>query len=102
MFATVAAVHVLANATARYRMPWMPLLIVYASHAAVGAQRAPRWLPRGGAAVAAAVLLFFFGVCVPHFRAEATRLWLHGTAPLEEPANPDETASGQPAPTRAP
>ena len=102
VFATVAAVHVLSNATARYRMPWMPLLIVYASHAAVGARRAPRRLPRGSAAVAAAALLFFFGVGVPHFRAEATRLWLHGTAPLEEPAHPDAAASGQPAPTRAP
>ncbi len=29
----VVALHVVANATSRFRMPWMPLLIAYASHA---------------------------------------------------------------------
>jgi len=28
-----AAIHVAANATSRFRLPWMPLLIAYASHA---------------------------------------------------------------------
>jgi hypothetical protein len=34
--AAVIAVHVFANANSRFRMPWMPLLMVYAAYAANG------------------------------------------------------------------
>jgi 4-amino-4-deoxy-L-arabinose transferase-like glycosyltransferase len=75
VFASVAAVHVLANATARFRMPWLPLLIVYASYALLH-PREVRANLRGPALYAAlAVLLFYAGVCIPHFRADAVRLW---------------------------
>jgi hypothetical protein len=32
----VLALHVVANANSRFRMPWMPLVIVFAAHAALG------------------------------------------------------------------
>lgn len=32
---TVVAVHVVANASTRFRVPWMPLLVVYGSYAVV-------------------------------------------------------------------
>ncbi len=60
-------VHVLANADTRFRLPWMPILIVYASHALQhwGSSRA-RF--RGRARISAVgVLLFFFASCVPYF-----------------------------------
>jgi 4-amino-4-deoxy-L-arabinose transferase-like glycosyltransferase len=63
----VALLHVLTNATPRFRLPWLPLLAVYASHAALGWRELPRRLGKGRGALALAALLFFFGVCVPYF-----------------------------------
>ncbi len=61
------AVHVLVNADTRFRVPWMPLLIVYGSNALQNFSAARRRL-RGQALVSAlAVLAFFFAVCVPYF-----------------------------------
>ncbi len=67
VFAVVAAVHVAANAASRFRMPWMPLVIVYASHCVLhprsvaDALRGRRWI------VPALVLAFLFGVCFPYY-----------------------------------
>ena len=62
----VAGLHVVANATARFRVPWLPLLIVYASYALTHAPALPREL-RGRRWIApAAILLFFFAACVPY------------------------------------
>ncbi len=67
VFAAVAAVHVAANAASRFRMPWMPLVIVYASHCVLDrrsvadALRGRRWV------VPAIVLAFLFGVCFPYY-----------------------------------
>jgi hypothetical protein len=51
VFAVVGCVHILANADTRFRLPWMPIVIVYASFAcvharsAIAALRSPRrWL----------------------------------------------------------
>jgi hypothetical protein len=63
----VAAAHVLANATPRFRLPWLPILCVAASHALLSGRGLPRRLGRGGALGAAAALGFFLGVCVPYF-----------------------------------
>jgi hypothetical protein len=63
----VALLHVVANATPRFRVPWLPLLAVYASHAALGWRSLPRRLGKGRGALALAALLFFLGVCVPYF-----------------------------------
>ena len=91
----VVAVHVFANATARFRLPWMPLVIVYASHAVF--ERHP--LSRNALAAVAATLLFFFAVCVPHFRADAERLWRYGSSP---PPTEAATPGGQPERAAAP
>jgi hypothetical protein len=63
----VAALHVAANATPRVRLPWLPLLAVYASHAALSGRALLRRLDRAGALGATAALLFFFAVCIPYF-----------------------------------
>ncbi len=63
----VAAVHVAANATPRFRLPWLPWLAVYASHAALAGRALPGRLDRAGALGAAAALVFFFAVCIPYF-----------------------------------
>ncbi len=72
---TACALHVFAIAHTRYRLPWMPLLIAYASFAAVDrdavreALRGGRWL---GPTLA---LLFFAAVCVPYAWESWTGLW---------------------------
>jgi 4-amino-4-deoxy-L-arabinose transferase-like glycosyltransferase len=66
VFAVVGLLHVFANATPRFRVPWLPLLGIYAANAALGWRSLPRRLSRGGAAAALAALLFFFGVCIPY------------------------------------
>ncbi len=86
VLASVGAVHVLANATARFRMPWLPLLIVYASYAVLHSREVRAHL-RGPVLYAAlAVLLFYAGVCIPHFRDDAVRLWNHGVESAAEAA----------------
>jgi hypothetical protein len=47
----------------------MPMLIVYASHAALSWRTLPRALSGRGWIAPAAVLLFYFGVCVPYLFA---------------------------------
>jgi len=64
---TVVFVHVLANANSRFRMPWMPLVIVYAAYALLGGRallaglRRREWLAALGAA------LVVGAVCVSYF-----------------------------------
>jgi 4-amino-4-deoxy-L-arabinose transferase-like glycosyltransferase len=72
---TVIAVHVLSIALTRYRFPWMPLLIVYASAAALDVPAAiRRTSPRAKAALAA-ILISFFAFCVPYHRELLAQLW---------------------------
>jgi 4-amino-4-deoxy-L-arabinose transferase-like glycosyltransferase len=75
----LVALHVLAFAGARYRFPLMPLLMIYASHAALHAPRLLGGLRGRRALAAAAALLFFLGVCIPHFRADGAALWSTGS-----------------------
>ena len=63
----VAGLHVVANATARFRVPWLPLLIVYGSYALTHAPALSRQLRRRRWIAPAAVLLFFLAACVPYF-----------------------------------
>ncbi len=63
----VVALHVFANATARFRVPWMPLLIVYASYAVARGHNLRRDLAGRRWIAPAGVLLFFFAVCFPYF-----------------------------------
>jgi hypothetical protein len=67
VFGGVAAVHVAANATARFRVPWLALLAVYAAHALLAGPRLPRLLGRAGLAGAAAAIAFFLAVCLPYY-----------------------------------
>ncbi len=64
---TVMALHVASNATARFRLPWMPLLIVYASYAALHWRELPAALAGRRGLGAALAVLFFLGVCVPYY-----------------------------------
>jgi 4-amino-4-deoxy-L-arabinose transferase-like glycosyltransferase len=78
VLATVASVHVLANATARFRVPWMPLAMVYASYALLHFGDLRQRL-RGPVLLAPlALLLFYVGVCIPHFSPTAAKLWAWG------------------------
>jgi 4-amino-4-deoxy-L-arabinose transferase-like glycosyltransferase len=65
VLATVAALHVALVVVVRYRLPWMPLLMVYASHAALRWRELPTALRGGRWLGPALVLLFFLGVAVP-------------------------------------
>jgi 4-amino-4-deoxy-L-arabinose transferase-like glycosyltransferase len=72
---TVCAMHVFAIAHTRYRLPWMPLLMAYASFAVVDRDqvretlRGRRWL---GPALA---WVFFAAVCVPYAWESWSALW---------------------------
>ncbi len=69
VLAVVAAVHVAANATPRFRLPWLPLLAAYASHALLGGFPGLRRIDRAGAIGAIAALCFFFAVAIPYYGA---------------------------------
>jgi hypothetical protein len=62
----VLALHVVANANSRFRMPWMPLVIVFAAHAALGGRAlvaAMRPAERVGAGLAIVAVL---GICTSY------------------------------------
>jgi len=61
--------HVLTNATVRFRLPWMPLFIIYAGRAIVARDVILGSMSRGRWLALMAVWAFFFGVCVPYFLA---------------------------------
>lgn len=75
----VFAVHVVANAHSRYRMPLVPLLIAYASWAGLHRGQLVHGLRGRRRLAAGAVLAVFLGFCVPFFWADAASLWSHGT-----------------------
>jgi len=63
----VLLLHVIANATPRFRVPWLPLLAIYASHACLRGRALWTDLSRGARVAAAVALLFLFGVGIPYF-----------------------------------
>jgi 4-amino-4-deoxy-L-arabinose transferase-like glycosyltransferase len=75
IFAIVLALHVVSNAVSRFRVPWMPLLIVLASVAAVDVAGSFRRASPRAKVITAAVILYFLAVCVPYHRAELAALW---------------------------
>ena len=80
----VIVLHVITLASPRYRLPIVPLLMVYGSHAVLNLRtlrlsRASRW-------AVALVLAYFLLWCVPYFRADAAALWSGGT--YVEPLRP--------------
>jgi len=63
----VAAVHVAANATPRFRLPWLPLLAAYASFALLGGLGTLRRIDRAGLLGAIAALALLFAVAIPYY-----------------------------------
>ena len=84
----VLALHVVSNAVSRFRVPWMPLLIVLASAAAVDLSGTLRRASPRARILAAAVFLYFLAVCVPYHRAELAALW-ECRAPAAAPPDAD-------------
>lgn len=89
LFGVVLAIHVLSNSVSRFRLPWMPLLLVYASSAALDLPRSLRRMSWKAWAVAGAVLIYFLAVCVPYDRENLARTW-YGAVEATEP----ETGGG--------
>ncbi len=58
----------------------MPLLMVYASYALVHPRDLRQLVGPRRLAGPLLVLLFFFGVCVPHFFRVARKIWFHVAA----------------------
>jgi 4-amino-4-deoxy-L-arabinose transferase-like glycosyltransferase len=67
--------HVLTHATVRFRLPWMPLFIVYAARVIVAPDVVLGSMSRGRWLALVAVWAFFFGLCVPYFRADYAALF---------------------------
>ena len=63
----VAAIHVIANANSRFRMPWMPLLMAYAAHAALGGRELLANLGRRERLATSVAVLTLAVVCVSYF-----------------------------------
>ena len=77
--AVVVVLHVCAQASSRYRFPLMPLLIVFASRAALHRRSLAAALSRPARIVCALVLAYFLAWCVPYFWSDAASLWSEGT-----------------------
>jgi 4-amino-4-deoxy-L-arabinose transferase-like glycosyltransferase len=77
----LVALHVIAFASARYRLALMPLWSVFAAHGIRSAASGTLWEGLRGARglVAALLLLALFAVCVPHFRADGLLMWQTGS-----------------------
>jgi 4-amino-4-deoxy-L-arabinose transferase-like glycosyltransferase len=67
VIAAAVAIHIVANADTRFRLPWMPLFTVYASYALTHWSELRARVRARTLAPALAALVFFFGVCVPYF-----------------------------------
>jgi 4-amino-4-deoxy-L-arabinose transferase-like glycosyltransferase len=64
---TVVGLHVFANANSRFRMPWMPLVMVYAAHAALGGRSLFAGLRPRERVAALGAALFVAAVCISYF-----------------------------------
>jgi hypothetical protein len=71
----VCALHVATNATPRFRVPWLPFLMVYASHAALGWREGLRPGARRALLAPLAALLFLSWAAATWFGEEAAAVW---------------------------
>lgn len=62
---SVALLHVVLVAAVRFRLPWMPLLMIYASHALLHRRELPSALAGRGWIAPAVGLAFYAGLSVP-------------------------------------
>ena len=73
LLASAALLHVFANATPRFRVPWLPLLAILAAHALLLGPRLPRHLTRSRALAATSFLLFLLLVALPYYTHQGPR-----------------------------
>ncbi len=73
LLASAALLHILANATPRFRVPWLPLLTILAAHALLLGPALPRHLTRRRTLAAATALLFLFAVAIPYYTHQGPR-----------------------------
>ena len=67
VFGAVIALHVLANATPRFRVPWTPLLLTYTGFALVHWRSLPRRLAGSAGVAAALALMVLLAVGLPYY-----------------------------------
>jgi 4-amino-4-deoxy-L-arabinose transferase-like glycosyltransferase len=60
------SMHILANADVRFRLPWIPIFIIYTSHALLGGRRLVASMGVSRRIALAGVWLFFLGLCIPY------------------------------------
>ena len=72
----IVAVHVISNASPRFRIPWMPLVLVYASHAFLACPRISLKTTSSIVALTAVVLLLVVGA--PFFIDTVSDVWISG------------------------
>jgi hypothetical protein len=76
---SVFLVHLAANASSRYRLPMMLMLIPYAGYAITHWRGIRSRLSGRKWTVLTAILLWFLGIGVVYFFNDAVSLWEHGT-----------------------
>ena len=74
LLGSAIAVHIAANATPRFRVPWLPLLCIYAAHALCLGRGLLAHIDRRGLAGASLALAFLVGVALPYY-------WIFGGRP---------------------
>ena len=79
LLSAVLGVHLLANVAPRYRLPFMPLMIIFAASAIVRGPALWNDLEKPARAGALGILLIFGALCVPYFHPDAASLWRVGT-----------------------
>ena len=79
LVATTFSVHVLANASPRYRFPLMPLAIIFAASTVVSPRRVLLSLGKAEWVAVGAAAVILLGGTLPYFWPEAVSLWQHGT-----------------------
>ena len=79
ILAAVLGVHLLANISPRYRVPFMPLMIIFAASALARGPALWGDLDRPARIAVGGVVLVFVGFCIPYFYADAASLWRVGS-----------------------
>lgn len=75
ILACLIAIHLLVNATPRFRLPWMPLGLVYAGYFLCSGRRLWHESSRAERIASLMVLGLFFTLCAPPFFEVARGMW---------------------------
>jgi 4-amino-4-deoxy-L-arabinose transferase-like glycosyltransferase len=79
VIAVVFGIHLLANSSTRFRVPWMPLLIVYSSFAMTRWRSILDDIPRSHLVLASVTLVGILGWSCALFFPDAIHLWQYAT-----------------------